>query len=194
MEFHEKLQLLRKQKGLTQEALAGHLCVSRAAVSKWESGRGYPSLDSLRDISRFFGVSVDDLLSGEDLLSAAQEETGKNQTRVFALLDASGILLLILPLFAERSEGMIRGVCLLSLTQLPVYLKLLYFLFTLGMTGSGLLHLLSRERKDNARKTRLSLAWTAAGTLLFILSRQVYAAVFLFALCVIKGMLLLRQR
>ena len=39
MEFHEKLQELRRQKGLTQEQLAEHLFVSRAAVSKWESGR-----------------------------------------------------------------------------------------------------------------------------------------------------------
>lgn len=42
MEFHEKLQELRRQKGLTQEELASQLFVSRAAVSKWESGRGYP--------------------------------------------------------------------------------------------------------------------------------------------------------
>ena len=46
MEFHEKLQALRKQRGLTQEELAQLLFVSRTAVSKWESGRGYPSIDS----------------------------------------------------------------------------------------------------------------------------------------------------
>ena len=40
MEFHEKLQELRKQKGLTQEELAESLYVSRNAISKWESGRG----------------------------------------------------------------------------------------------------------------------------------------------------------
>ena len=71
MEFNEKLQNLRKAKGLTQEELAELLFVSRTAVSKWESGRGYPSIDSLKDISKFFHVSIDDLLSGEKLLSLA---------------------------------------------------------------------------------------------------------------------------
>ena len=54
MEFNEKLQELRKSRGMTQEDLAEALYVSRAAVSKWESGRGYPSIDSLKDISGFF--------------------------------------------------------------------------------------------------------------------------------------------
>ena len=60
MEFNEKLQGLRKNKGLTQEELAEALYVSRTAISKWESGRGYPSIDSLKDISKFFSVSIDD--------------------------------------------------------------------------------------------------------------------------------------
>lgn len=51
MEFHEKLQELRKQKEMTQEELAQALYVSRTAVSKWESGKGYPNIDSLKAIS-----------------------------------------------------------------------------------------------------------------------------------------------
>lgn len=58
MELGEKLQELRKSKGLTQEALAEALHVSRTAVSKWESGRGLPSIDSLKAIATFFGVTV----------------------------------------------------------------------------------------------------------------------------------------
>ena len=58
MEFHEKLQELRKSRGLTQEELAEDLYVSRTAVSKWESGRGYPSIDSLKEISKYFSVKI----------------------------------------------------------------------------------------------------------------------------------------
>ena len=75
MEFNVKLQELRKQKGLTQEELAEVLFVSRTAISKWESGRGYPNIDSLKAISKFFGVTIDELLSGDELLTIAEEDT-----------------------------------------------------------------------------------------------------------------------
>ena len=58
MEFNEKLQELRKQKGFTQEELAELLFVSRTAVSKWESGRGYPNIDSLKAISKLFFIAM----------------------------------------------------------------------------------------------------------------------------------------
>lgn len=77
MEFHEKLQELRKQKNLTQEQLAEQLYVSRTAISKWESARGYPSIDSLKEISKFFSISLDDLLSGEEIITIAQEDSRK---------------------------------------------------------------------------------------------------------------------
>ena len=68
MEFNEKLQELRKQKGLTQDELAKKLYVSRTAVSKWELGRGYPNIESLKAIAKFFSVTVDELLSSNEIL------------------------------------------------------------------------------------------------------------------------------
>ena len=50
MEFNEKLQQLRTGKNLTQEQLAEQLYVSRTAISKWESGKGYPNIESLKCI------------------------------------------------------------------------------------------------------------------------------------------------
>ena len=60
-------KVLAMKGAAAQEELAEALYVSRTAVSKWESGRGYPSIDSLKEISRYFSVTIDDLLSGEQL-------------------------------------------------------------------------------------------------------------------------------
>lgn len=65
MEFYEKLRRLRKENGLSQEELAQQLNVSRQAVSKWESGQGYPETDKLLMISTLFGVSLDYLLKSD---------------------------------------------------------------------------------------------------------------------------------
>lgn len=69
LEFNEKLQQLRKQKDLTQEQLAEQLYVSRTAISKWESGKGYPNIESLKCLAKLFSVSIDELLSNEELIT-----------------------------------------------------------------------------------------------------------------------------
>ena len=74
MEFNEKLQELRNSKGLTQQELAEKLYVSRTAISKWDSGRGYPSIDSLREIAKFFSVTVDELISPSEALDIAEKD------------------------------------------------------------------------------------------------------------------------
>lgn len=74
MDFGEKLKALRTERGLTQEQLAARLYVSRTAVSKWETGGGSPNLDSLQAVARLFDVSVDDLLSADDLIVLARDE------------------------------------------------------------------------------------------------------------------------
>ena len=87
MEFNEKIQILRKKRGFTQEELAAALYVSRTAVSKWESGRGYPNIDSLKAIAKFFDLTVDELLSGEELLTLAQEENKQKEIEINQKLD-----------------------------------------------------------------------------------------------------------
>lgn len=62
MEFNNKLYELRKQKGLSQEELAGRLNVSRQTISKWEVGESAPDMDNLVSISELFGVSLDELV------------------------------------------------------------------------------------------------------------------------------------
>ena len=196
MEFHEKLQLLRKQKNLTQEELAQLLFVSRAAVSKWESGRGYPNIDSLKSIAKFYGVTIDELLSGEEILTIAEEEQRLQKDsilrRVFGFLDLSAVGFLFLPFFAQRSEDMVRSVSLLSLTGISPWLTGLYYLTVTGLMVLGLLaFVMPRDRIHQLRT--VSLPATGIAALLFILSLQPYAAAFLFLFFVIKVILLKKQ-
>jgi len=67
MTLGERLQALRKSRGLSQEQLAEQAGVSRQAVSKWELGESAPELDKVLLIADFFGVTTDYLLKGEDL-------------------------------------------------------------------------------------------------------------------------------
>ena len=195
MEFHEKLQELRRQKGITQEELAQALYVSRAAVSKWESGRGYPNIDSLKAISKFYGITVDALLSGEEILTIAQEDSNNRAHRtrnlVFGLLDVSVAMFFLLPFFGQESAGVIQEVSLLELTQLQPWLKMFYFVVVLGIIAVGVFTLATQ---NTARKSwAVSLGCNAFGALLFILSRQPYAAAFLFIFLTIKVFLLTKK-
>lgn len=67
MQFSQKLKALRTQHNLTQEQLAEMIYVTRAAISKWETGKGYPGIDSLKMLSQVFGVSIDELISEDDI-------------------------------------------------------------------------------------------------------------------------------
>ena len=193
MEFHEKLQQLRKQKGLTQEQLADQLYVSRAAVSKWESGRGYPNIDSLKALAKFYSVTIDELLSGEQMLTIAEEDqkhrTQNFRNQVFGLLDISACAYLFLPLFGQLQGEAIQAVSLLALSEVPSYLRIAYTAAVIGMILWGIVTLTLPKRS-----IPLSLMLSVMGTLLFIFSSQPYAAAFGFLLLGIKSFLLIKRQ
>ena len=77
MMFQDRLYRLRRERGLSQEELAGALGVSRQAVQKWESGVSQPTLEKLTALARYFGVTLDWLVNGEEAPAApAQTEQG----------------------------------------------------------------------------------------------------------------------
>lgn len=201
MEFNEKLQELRKQKGITQEELAQALYVSRTAVSKWESGRGYPTIDSLKAIAAYFSVTVDDLLSGDEVLTIAEDEYERKRAQmcdvVFGFLNLSVALFLFLPWFGQTLDGQLQEVSLLSLHTAAPYLKYLYLDVVSSVVLTGVLTLVlpgSRFAFWHKHKHRISLILNGVGTLLFILGSQPYAASFLFVLLVIQALLLIKKR
>ena len=199
MEFNEKIQELREQKGLTQEELAEALFVSRAAISKWESGRGYPNIDSLKALAKFFRVTIDELLSGDELLTIAEEDTRQTEIHfrdlVFGLLDLSAAMFCFLPFFGQEANAVIESVSLLSLTEVSSWLTAAYFVFVIGTAGLGVLTLALQNCSQGfwtRNKSKLSLAASAIGTLLFIISSQPYAATFVFLFFAIKVLMLMK--
>jgi transcriptional regulator with XRE-family HTH domain len=196
MELHEKLQELRKQKGLTQEELAEILYVSRAAVSKWESGRGYPNIDSLKAISNFFSVTIDDLLSSNELIPVAEEtqEQHKKYSHglIFGLLDISTVMLFFLPFFAEKATNPIQATSLFALSHISLYLKILYLALVIGSVIWGIF-MLTLQGSQTPNQYLISLCLNAAGIVLFVLGLHPYAAIFTFVLLSIKAFILLKQ-
>lgn len=82
MTFGSKIQKLRKEKGLSQDALAELLCVSRQAISKWELGEAMPDISNAIQLSQFFHVSLDFLMNDEYTSDAdipAVKETEQNE-------------------------------------------------------------------------------------------------------------------
>lgn len=200
MELNEKILELRKQKGLTQEELAEALFVSRTAISKWESGRGYPSIDSLKALSKFFGVSVDTLISGDELLTVAQKDAREKESHfrdlMFGLLDCSTVMLFVLPFFGEKTEELVLAVSLLTLDAVSPWVTMAYFAVAAGITVWGIV-LLALQNCQKAiwleNKYRISLLANAAGVLLFTVSLQPYAAVFLLIFLAIKVIILRKK-
>lgn len=201
MEFNKKLQELRKRKGLTQEELAAVLYVSRTAISKWESGRGFPNIESLKAISNFFSVSLDELLSGEEILAIAENDHRQKERTLrdltFGLLDCGMALLLFLPFFGQKVDGVIIERSLLALSEIQPYLRTAYFTFVCIMIALGIMTLTlqnCRSKFWTQCKSVLSLALSAVGVCLFMISQQPYAAVFVFAFLIIKALMLIKWR
>ena len=200
MELSEKLVELRKSRGLTQEALAEALHVSRTAVSKWESGRGWPSIDSLKELSAFFGVTVDDLLSAEKLIVIAQKEHKKDIRSLYDLLfgitDLFALLLILLPLYPKTAADGIWSVDLRSYMECPPLNRGIYWALFLGLVLLGLLRLILLRRQGEELPrwlTGFSLALGGGAVMIPALAGETYAVVLAFLLLAVKGGLLLRK-
>ena len=183
MELSEKLQELRKEKGLTQEELAEALFVSRTAISK------------------FFSVSIDELLSGEEILKIADEDNKQKEKHtsdlVFGLLDCSLIMFLFLPFFGQKGDEIIKEVSLLSLTGTPQYIKIPYLIIVFGIVLTGVL-LLALQNYEAVfwlkHKHQISIVLSTVATIEFMITLQPYAAFFTFVFLAIKSLMLIKWR
>ena len=174
MEFHEKLQELRKSRGLTQEELAEALFVSRTAISKWESGRGYPSIDSLKEISNL--NSVCDMLLG--------------------FVDLFSLMLIFLPLYPKPVNGYIYSVNLFGYVGNNTFIIKIYWALFASLTIIGIVKILMVCFKVEQGKkiiTSLSVGLSIIAVLFLAMAREPYAITVMFLLLLIKGGLLYKQ-
>ena len=197
MEFHEKLQELRKSRNLTQEELAEELYVSRTAISKWESGRGYPSIDSLKAISGFFSISIDELLSADALVSIAEKENRSNIQRIcdvlFGTVDLIGILLALLPLYSRQMDNSVIAVNLWEFKPANGWICIICWLLIVAFVLLGIVKIVLNymhidKRKDIITISSVLISMTAV--LYFSMIRETYCVVIVFLQLMIKGGLL----
>ena len=201
MEFNEKLQELRRSKGITQEELAEAMYVSRTAVSKWESGRGYPNITSLKALAKFFSVTVDDLLDTEggpvNVLDEGKRKNGKIRRGVFGLLDICSLILLFLPVYRIGNGGTVRSVSLFTFEGVGKYTDSAYYFVIIGTVVCGILSMIHQYLKGGERwnfSVTVSLCFGCGMLLTFIVSSQPYAATIAFIFIAVKAFLLIKHR
>lgn len=201
MEFNEKLQELRKNRGLTQEELAEALFVSRTAISKWESGRGYPSIDSLKEISAFFAVTIDELLSGEKLISIAEKENKANMQNLCSLLvgfvDIFSFLLIVLPLYPKTMDQYISSVNLFCYIETTAFNRMVYWILFIVLILVGLTEVVLTQLKIaeiSKIVQTLSVLLGMSAVLFLALTGETYATALAFLLFVLKVFLYIKGR
>lgn len=199
MEFNEKLKELRKGRELTQEELAEALFVSRTAISKWESGRGYPGIDSLKEISRYFNVTIDDLICSGEMISVAENEkrefADKYVSLICSILDILPAILMFVPVFGNGTNSSVT-VSLLGLTGVNPWIRIVFIVLTVitilnGICGIIIANFDKADRNRNLLVTGIVLSIAAVAV--YIGSRQPYAGIICFSILLIKGFLIIKM-
>ena len=195
MDFGEKLKALRTERGLTQEQLAARLYVSRTAVSKWETGGGSPNLDSLQALARLFDVSVDDLLSTDDLIVLARDErrsTARSSGMLsFGLLDVLAVVFAFIPLYGVDDGSFVRMANLAdygaSVDFGASFAVMAAAVVSLMFVGAVEILLAAAGSRRAARIVALvGFAVQALAVVLFASTMQPYATTLMFALLLAK--------
>lgn len=185
---------------MTQEQFAEKLYVSKTAVSKWESGKGYPSIDSLKYISKLFNISIDELLSSEEILDIAENENVYNINKfnnlVYSLLDMMSVLYIFFPLYGQKIGEVFYSVSLLSCNNMENNIKIIYILALSVLTLFGLFELILNFI-DNKRLRNIiniiSIIVQSISVLFFILSRQPYLTSIIFMVLLIKISIIIKE-
>lgn len=124
MNIADRIQSLRKMKGISQEILADKVGVSRQAVSKWESEQSVPDLDKVIIMSEYFGVTTDYILKGIEPLHQS-ENKNFNTSQILYIAStaflAIGLLCAFGGWYAEQSSESIWGSMIIQVVGVAAY-------------------------------------------------------------------------
>ncbi len=141
-EFGEKLRQVREKHGMTQAALAERLYVTRQAVSRWECGTRYPDLLTTKKIAKILEVSIDELVSGEELPENIEREpllVKPVPNMVQAILySAVAVIYLLKSIFAIKSlfpDESLAGTPAGEITLLTVFSVISIVLYFIAMSA-----------------------------------------------------------
>lgn len=157
VEFGEKVKKLREEKGMTQQTMADQLYVTRQAVSRWECGARFPDLLTAKKIAQILEVSVDELLSGEELKKSIERDpvlsapvSNMIQTILYAVASAAYLLMLVFSLYSFYPAQALKGTPARKITAINVITAVGY-LINLCALAAGLVF--SARNSLSAAKT-----------------------------------------
>lgn len=151
MKFGEKIKKLRTDNNMTQEDLAQKLFVTRTAVSKWETDKGLPGIDSLKSIADLFHVSIDELVSDDDIQTQRALTEKRSKTMYFVAIGFLALTVLFTLLF--------------------FFLQNYYFVIgsTVGVVGYVVFALLSKPRDKHLSARKVILPYVIARIVLLVI-------------------------
>ena len=194
MELSKKIKLIRNENKLTQEQFAEKMLVSRTAVSKWENGTCYPSIDSLKYMSKIFNVSLDKLLSSEEILEIAKTENQSNISKynslLFCLLDIVRIIFIFLPLYSYKTNDFVYSVTLFNSNDLGTTLKIIFVLIFIIFLVLGIVELIFNFKGNNRLINRMSMFLDIISIFVLLFTKQPYVIALMFIIFVIKIIML----
>lgn len=143
MTLGEKLCTLRKKNGMSQEALAARVNVSRQAISKWELGEAKPDTENILRLSELFGVSTDYLLK-EDITKESTTPPPASAPKRSPLFTRRQILVRALIVIAVFAAILIVGIALHATTTATSLIVILCVIIAIYLITKTVLHYLNR--------------------------------------------------
>ncbi len=194
MELSKKIKQIRNDNKLTQEQFAEKMLVSRTAVSKWENGTCYPSIDSLKYMSQIFNISLDKLLSSEEILEIAKTENQSNisnyNSLLFCLLDIVRIIFIFLPLYSYKTNDFVYSVSLFNSNDLGTTLKIIFMLIFIIFLVLGIVELIFNFKGNNRLINKISMFLDIISIFVLLFTKQPYVIALMFVIFIIKTIML----